>query len=56
MDLAGWAGRLSGKVAVVTRASRGIGAAIAARPDREGTTVVVTARTVEEADARFPAR
>jgi len=41
-------------VAVVTGASRGIGAAIAARLGSEGATVVLAARTTEESDSRFP--
>ena len=41
-------GTLDGKVAVVTGASRGIGAEVARRFAAEGATVAVTARTVEE--------
>ena len=44
---------LSGKVAVVTGASRGIGAGIAARWPRPGASVAVTARTAEEGDHQF---
>jgi 3-oxoacyl-[acyl-carrier protein] reductase len=40
-------GRFSGKVAVVTGASRGIGLAIAARLVGEGAKVVITARSAE---------
>jgi NAD(P)-dependent dehydrogenase (short-subunit alcohol dehydrogenase family) len=46
-------GRLAGKIALITGASRGIGAAVAERFAREGAHVVLTARTVgglEEVD------
>lgn len=46
-------GRLAGKVAVITGASRGIGEAIARRYAMEGAKVVVSARTVEEGDHQF---
>jgi NAD(P)-dependent dehydrogenase (short-subunit alcohol dehydrogenase family) len=45
---------LTGKVALVTGASRGIGAAIATRFAERGATVVVTARTTETHDVRLP--
>lgn len=47
-------GLLQGQVAVVTGASRGIGEAIALRYAMEGARVVVTARSVEEADHYLP--
>jgi NAD(P)-dependent dehydrogenase (short-subunit alcohol dehydrogenase family) len=52
------AGRLTGKVALITGASRGIGAAVAEHFAREGAHVVLTGRTVgglEETDDRVRA-
>jgi NAD(P)-dependent dehydrogenase (short-subunit alcohol dehydrogenase family) len=46
-------GVLDGKVAIVTGASRGIGAHIARRFGQAGAAVVVTARTVEARTSRF---
>ena len=47
-------GLLSGQVAVVTGASRGIGEAIAKRYAMEGAKVVVSARSVDPADHYLP--
>jgi len=46
-------GRLEGRVAIVTGASRGIGQAIAALFAGEGAKVVCAARTLKEGDHRF---
>lgn len=47
-------GRLSGKVAVITGASRGLGEYCAIGYGREGATVVVAARTEQVKDERLP--
>ena len=47
-------GALEGRVAIVTGASRGIGAAIARRFAAAGAAVAVSARTEKESDARLP--
>jgi citronellol/citronellal dehydrogenase len=47
-------GRLDGRVAIITGASRGLGQYCALGFAREGAKVAVAARTVEERDARLP--
>src|SRR5215471_14720715 len=47
-------GLLDGRVAIVTGASRGIGAEIARRFGREGAAVAVAARTTEAGTSPFP--
>ncbi len=46
-------GQLEGTIALVTGASRGIGAAIAELFAAEGAAVAITARTVDDGDSRF---
>lgn len=48
------AGRLEGKVAVITGSSRGLGEYCAVAYAREGAKVVIAARTQEEKDPRLP--
>ena len=47
-------GRLDGKVAIITGASRGLGQHCAVGYGREGATVVVAARTEQEKDPNLP--
>src|SRR5712691_2933913 len=54
----GGGGRLNGKIALITGASRGIGAAVAVRFAREGAHLVLAARTIgglEEVDDQIRA-
>ena len=48
------AGRLAGKVALITGSSRGLGQYCAVGYAREGATVVIAARTEQESDPRLP--
>ena len=47
-------GRLAGKVAIITGASRGIGEALAVAFAREGAAVAVAARTEDASESRLP--
>jgi citronellol/citronellal dehydrogenase len=48
------AGHMKGKVALITGASRGIGAAIAVRLGMEGAKIVVSARTSQSGESKLP--
>ncbi len=48
------AGRLAGKVAIITGASRGLGQYCAVGYGKEGAIVVIAARTETESDPNLP--